>query len=687
MGNISDLLTVVLGFSAIIFVHELGHFIVARWAGVRVLAFALGFGPALVSYRKGMGVRTGTSEPAYRKMAREQGDGRGLVPGVSPTEYRLNVFPLGGYVKMLGQDDADPSHRSEQPDSYNSVSIPKRMAIISAGVVMNLLTAALMFVVVFYVGLKAESPQLGPIAPGSPAAKAVAVGHAGPDGLRAGDVVVAINGEQVEAFKDITLAVAMSRRDAAMEIEVLRGEDRLRFKATPRVDRVSNMLALGLQPASSGTIARGINEEELRRAGLPAGVVPGMRLAGGLTASGLDEKFAGSNGEGVEVVFEGDGGGVSIAGTLRGQAEFEVARVSRADGTMVPFVHLMGLVPVMRVGRVEERAASAGLREGDIFARLGEIDWPGVEEGTRQIRGTTGPTINAEVLRAGKDGVPERVVLKEIPVRDGTIGFYPQAIPAEGGQGGGLPALILARWPRGSVTDGKGEPVAVPGSALVGLLPGSMVVGVDGTPATTMTQVRGALQAAARAGREQVEVSVKLPDAAGTIESRKIELTALDRERLLALGWSSPLDALIFEQKQVLLRRSTPMGAIAKGVQETHKMVLTTYLTFARLFQGSVKIEHLKGPIGIAHVGTLIAERGWIWLLFFMAALSINLAVVNFLPLPIVDGGHFVFLCYEAITGKPVSVAVQNAATIAGLVLIGSVFLITTYQDLMNLIR
>jgi regulator of sigma E protease len=100
-----------------------------------------------------------------------------------------------------------------------------------------------------------------------------------------------------------------------------------------------------------------------------------------------------------------------------------------------------------------------------------------------------------------------------------------------------------------------------------------------------------------------------------------------------------------------------------------------------------VKIEHLKGPIGIAHVGTLIAERGWIWLLFFMAALSINLAVVNFLPLPIVDGGHFVFLCYEAITGKPVSVAVQNAATIAGLVLIGSVFLITTYQDLMNLIR
>ncbi|MFO0492330.1 MAG: site-2 protease family protein, partial [bacterium] len=166
MGNISDLLTVVLGFSAIIFVHELGHFVVARWAGVRVLAFALGFGPALVSYRKGIGVRTGTSEPAYRKMAREQGDGRGLVPGVSPTEYRLNVFPLGGYVKMLGQDDADPSHRSEQPDSYNSVSIPQRMAIHSAGVVKSLRPAAWVFGGGVAVGLLAESALVWPFAAG-----------------------------------------------------------------------------------------------------------------------------------------------------------------------------------------------------------------------------------------------------------------------------------------------------------------------------------------------------------------------------------------------------------------------------------------------------------------------------------------------------------------------------------------
>jgi regulator of sigma E protease len=98
-----------------------------------------------------------------------------------------------------------------------------------------------------------------------------------------------------------------------------------------------------------------------------------------------------------------------------------------------------------------------------------------------------------------------------------------------------------------------------------------------------------------------------------------------------------------------------------------------------------VKVEHLKGPVGIAHLGTLVAERGFIWLLFFMALISINLAVINFLPLPIVDGGQFLFLVYEQIRGKPVPPGFQNVVTMAGLVLIGCVFLIVTYNDITHL--
>lgn len=107
-----------------------------------------------------------------------------------------------------------------------------------------------------------------------------------------------------------------------------------------------------------------------------------------------------------------------------------------------------------------------------------------------------------------------------------------------------------------------------------------------------------------------------------------------------------------------------------------------TYLTFLRLFQGTVRVQHLKGPVGIAHLGTQVAERGFVWVLFFLALVSVNLAVINFLPLPIVDGGQFLMLAYEGLRRKPVPIVFQNVATLAGLALIGAVFLIVTFHDI-----
>jgi regulator of sigma E protease len=134
------------------------------------------------------------------------------------------------------------------------------------------------------------------------------------------------------------------------------------------------------------------------------------------------------------------------------------------------------------------------------------------------------------------------------------------------------------------------------------------------------------------------------------------------------------------------MKASNPLEALHFGYDETKRVMGMTYLTFARLAQGTVKIEHLKGPIGIAHLGTLVADRGFIWLLFFLALISVNLAVINFLPLPIVDGGQFLFLLYEAIRGKPVPVGFQNGVTMVGLVLIAGMFLVVTFNDVRNLL-
>src|SRR5262245_44919495 len=100
-----DLLLVIGGFSLIVIIHELGHFLAARWAGIRVLAFAVGFGPAICSYRKGLGLRRGSSAGEYDRLVRDAQEEAGerrdaalasLSGGVSPTEYRLNALPFGG---------------------------------------------------------------------------------------------------------------------------------------------------------------------------------------------------------------------------------------------------------------------------------------------------------------------------------------------------------------------------------------------------------------------------------------------------------------------------------------------------------------------------------------------------------------------------------------------------------------
>src|SRR5262245_17116925 len=103
----SNILLLVLGFGFVIFWHELGHFLAAKWAKVRVEQFAVGFGQALISWRKGLGFRWGSSAKEYQQIlaADREGVHKRDISQLGETEYRLNWIPLGGYVKMLGQDD------------------------------------------------------------------------------------------------------------------------------------------------------------------------------------------------------------------------------------------------------------------------------------------------------------------------------------------------------------------------------------------------------------------------------------------------------------------------------------------------------------------------------------------------------------------------------------------------------
>jgi regulator of sigma E protease len=136
----------------------------------------------------------------------------------------------------------------------------------------------------------------------------------------------------------------------------------------------------------------------------------------------------------------------------------------------------------------------------------------------------------------------------------------------------------------------------------------------------------------------------------------------------------------------VLLKGENAWEALRIGVHKTHYFILQVYTIMERMiFTRSVGLENISGPLGIIDMGGKVARASFVDFLFFMAMISANLAVINFLPLPIVDGGLMVFLIIEKIKGSPVSIKVQVATQMIGLFLIIGAFLFVTFNDAMRL--
>ena len=688
--TIVNMVTVLIGFSLIIVIHELGHFLAARWAGVRVLAFAVGFGSPLLTFRKGLGWRRhSTEQEAKDRIAAGETE-------ISTTEYRLNALPLGGYVKMLGQDDADPSHRSDAPDSFNTAPVWKRMVIISAGVVFNLITAAIMFVVVFSIGMKTEAPVVGTVFRDGPSLAAPVFDASGAQvgtGLRPGDEILAVDSERIRSFNGIAAAAAMTAPDAERRVAIRRDGQELEARIKPQKDETANFFQFGFAIAASTTLNPGIatNPGTLDE-------IPNRHwyeaLPAGATITSVDQapveslaelRAALRPGVPATLAFEHPEGGGSL--TVSPVPQWQVSLIKKDETTRTPFRHMLGMTPVMSVGKIGDASVSAlkaGLREGDIFVRLGDVEYPSTLDGIAQIGAHKGRTIAAKVMRVDGGGA-ETFVDLELPVdkRRGTVGFRP-----------GLSEIpLLARVPRGTLNQ-RSEPESLAASGVLQHT-GARVVSVGGVPVSSFSEILDQLQRATRDAWQSgtasavVDLGVRWPlsnEGEPVEEVVQLPLDAGSLEELHALGWTLPDDDLIFTPIYTTMRGEGVLDSMVLGVSETKRVMISTYLTFVRLGQGTITIESLNGPIGIVHIGTMLASRGAIWMLFFFALVSVNLAVINFLPVPITDGGQAIFLAWEQVTGRPVSILVQNVATLAGLALIGSMFLIVTFNDIKRIL-
>src|SRR5271154_1929134 len=130
---------VALGLGFVVFIHELGHFLLAKWNGVKVEKFSIGFGRTLIGFRRG------------------------------ETEYVLAAIPLGGVVKMLGEGPEDQASKSTDPRAYPNKSVWARMAIISAGVIMNVFLGLACFVYAYGTGMVEHPAKIGIVIAGGPA--------------------------------------------------------------------------------------------------------------------------------------------------------------------------------------------------------------------------------------------------------------------------------------------------------------------------------------------------------------------------------------------------------------------------------------------------------------------------------------------------------------------------------------
>jgi regulator of sigma E protease len=218
------ILSVVVGLGLLIFIHELGHFLAAKWCDVHVETFSVGFGPPI----PGCAFRWGE------------------------TTYMVGLVPLGGYVKMVGEG-ADSEEGEDDPRSFKNKTVIQRMIIISAGVVMNLLLGLACFVFVALThGIREIPAVVGTVAPGTPAWEA---------DVRRGDVIERVGSRSEPAFNDISLGVMKSADGVPIEVadaHVIGGKVQPPEvkRITPREVAGSPLPMFGLAPSARTTLGR-----------------------------------------------------------------------------------------------------------------------------------------------------------------------------------------------------------------------------------------------------------------------------------------------------------------------------------------------------------------------------------------------------------------------------------------------
>ena len=591
------ILQVGLGIGMVIFVHELGHFLAARWCKVRVEVFSLGFGPQLIGWKRG------------------------------ETVYQIAVVPFGGYVRMAGEVP-DGSRRAPLPDELGAKSVPARLLIYSGGVIMNVIFALVCFPIALGAGVPVDSPVIDQPVPGSPAWRA---------GMPGNVQVLEVDGRDIWEFGHLFTGVALAGSDQ-VEIVIAGPEGRETFRLQPEREEDAGFFHVGLPP----------------------GPEPGLPIEVGL--GGAAERAGLLTGDlfiGLEGWPEGMGHSEIVRAMTVSPTTFTVIverdgerkHIEVEQAISAPGQPLFGFAPqdlAVQEVRMNGPAEALGIRADDvIFEVRGEIVHSSVK--VLQHLAAPGPD-TLTVIRNGK-----------------------------------FETLDLAGLDRGQslevfrdlhlVTDGTSIRVS-PGSPMekAGALSGDRILSIVDVDVLEWSEAHTA--AGLRAG--DAEPVSFLMRRHGVEEP--VEVLAL------AAPWSGSHPEFRIQGARHIHQTHGFLPSISAGTISSWRFLQDTWLTLKRMATREVSPRNLGGIVMISQVSYEVSGMGWAKLLFFLCILSVNLAVLNVLPIPVLDGGHMFFLLVEAVKGSPVSERTLGYSQVVGLVLIVSLMVYVTYNDILRLI-
>jgi membrane-associated protease RseP (regulator of RpoE activity) len=789
---------VIVGLGFIIFIHELGHFLAAKWCDVHVQTFSIGFGPALpgCSFQRG------------------------------ETTYKIAVIPLGGYVNMVGEGpEADEDEH--YPRSFKNKTVGQRMLIISAGVIMNVLLGCLLFVFVYRVhGVERARAVIWATEPGSPAWKA---------GIRGDWQLESINNQEKQWFENMKVTVALSNPNKDMDFLFKKPDgDKVPVTIRPRRDRETELFpVIGVLPASGlklapprdkkyhdlpvayrspAAFARAIDlrpgdlvvaasdpGQKGKVTPLPAGPESWAALCRRMTKMygepiTLQVRRAEANEDTtVEVAPVGFDFGDTIVGTTdpatpdqpfnvkslapdpfdgtgkaRDPFAFRRALQELAGRPMVVQVHRYGpdnketanvLVPPafqlrwgmrMKIGQIaairddnpreKSPAKQAGVEKGDVLTRVkfspeqpgkGTKEYRWEKFDPKQFRKIAGRVARreAEVVFEKFDPVRLPFDLAQLAKRLGPdLKDWSVTLTVVGKRGEERTPeprdLKKVKWQ--ASWDGEEEdpfnllaPMSIPQLGLAYLVENEVEWVEPGSPAEQARVEKGdrveeirfrkaeKTRDAPRQWSDWIELKVTRDgkeawDVWAHVFWRlqlsdypEVQFKVRRDEKVLQLPDSEdaaltakPDGTWPIAERGLLLRLDTRMKkannlleALTFGIEDTGDFIKQIYMTLSSLAQGNSSVKSLGGPLLIFDRAFKVADDPFDFAMF-MAIISINLAVVNFLPIPVLDGGHMVFLIYEKLRGKPPSETVRTVATLMGLALIVLLMLFVFYQDI-----